>query len=82
MKIRSAWDRMIEVLMFSRIQTRDWQAPLQGLGGETTRKGNLDRPAEELDLSSVREFQDWRAMVRDSELDAVDICLRPICIRR
>jgi predicted dehydrogenase len=44
-------------------------------GGETTRKGNLDRPAEELDLSSVREFQEWRAMVRDSELDAVDICL-------
>jgi predicted dehydrogenase len=44
-------------------------------GSEVTRKGNLDRPAEPLDLSAAREFQDWKAMVKDGELDAVDICL-------
>ena len=36
--------------------------------------GNLGRQVGKFDFSSVRKYSDWRDLVADSELDAVDIC--------
>jgi len=37
--------------------------------------GNLDRGAAVVDFSGVAKFQDWRAMITTSDVEAVDICL-------
>lgn len=37
--------------------------------------GNLDRPHGRHDLSASRKYGEWRDLIGDPELDAVDICL-------
>ena len=37
--------------------------------------GNLKRAPVELDLSHVRKYKTWQELVRDRELDVIDICL-------
>ncbi len=37
--------------------------------------GNLNRPGVLFDFSAVKKYADWRELIGDSELDAVDICL-------
>ncbi len=37
--------------------------------------GNLQRTRDLHDLAAVRKYPDWRALVEDPELDAVDVCL-------
>ena len=37
--------------------------------------GNLNRETTVHDLSGVRKYSDWRELVGDADLDAVDICL-------
>ena len=44
-------------------------ADLTGVGG------NFHQKREVYDLSSVRKYQNWRALVEDPEVQAVDVCL-------
>lgn len=37
--------------------------------------GNLNREAGVYDFSGVRKYTDWEELVRDPDLDAIDICL-------
>jgi predicted dehydrogenase len=49
---------------------------LQALSGDFQFSGgNLNRETQVHDFSKVRKCSDWSEIVRDSELDAVDICL-------
>lgn len=48
----------------------------QALSGDLSHVGgNLNREAGVYDFSNVRKYTDWREIVRDPALDAVDICL-------
>ena len=52
---------------------------LSGIGG------NLKRDPLEVDLTSVRKYEEWTEMLRDPDIDAVDICLptnlhRPVTV--
>jgi predicted dehydrogenase len=40
-------------------------------------QGNFGPPGEQVDLSSVAKYSDWRELVRDPNVDMVDICLPP-----
>ena len=46
-------------------------------GDWTDIKGNFGPPGETVDLTGVGTFRDLEAMVQDSELDLIDICLPP-----
>lgn len=49
---------------------------LRALSGEFQFSGgNLKRETASRDLSNVRKCSDWNEMVRDPELEAIDICL-------
>ena len=37
--------------------------------------GNLNRPARNYDFSNMRRYRDWRLLIEDPSLDAIDICL-------
>jgi predicted dehydrogenase len=37
--------------------------------------GNLNRPPTEFDFSGVRQYNDWRELVRDLSNEVIDICL-------
>ena len=37
--------------------------------------GNLNHPQANYDFSAVRKYKRWQELTRDSELDAIDICL-------
>ncbi len=54
------------------IATRSPQVLAGDLGGTG---GNLNRPPVQFDLAPVRKFSDWQQMVRESDLDIIDICL-------
>ncbi len=46
------------------------------LSGDLTQVGgNLNLPKAQYDFSAVRKYRDWRELVNDPALDAVDICL-------
>lgn len=48
----------------------------QALSGDLSHVGgNLNREAGVYDFSNIRKYTDWREIVRDPALDAVDICL-------
>ena len=48
----------------------------QALSGDLSHVGgNLNREAGVYDFSNVRKYTDWREIVRDPALDAIDICL-------
>jgi predicted dehydrogenase len=40
-------------------------------------QGNFGPPGEEVDLSGVAKYADWRELLRDANVDVVDICLPP-----
>jgi predicted dehydrogenase len=40
-------------------------------------QGNFGPPGEQIDLSAVAKYTDWRELVRDPNVDVVDICLPP-----
>lgn len=40
-------------------------------------KGNFGPPGEQVDLSSVAKYADWHELLRDPNVDVVDICLPP-----
>ena len=44
-------------------------------GDLTATQGNLGRPAEHFDFSAVKQYRDLAAVLGDSEIDAVDLCL-------
>src|SRR5262249_35638703 len=44
-------------------------------GDLTATQGNLGRPAERLDFSSIKVYRDLEAVLGDRDIDAVDICL-------
>lgn len=48
----------------------------KALSGDLSRAGgNLGRGAGIFDFSRVQKFTDWRSMILESDVDAVDICL-------
>lgn len=49
--------------------------PLTRSGDLTKVGGNLSGRAMVRDFSAVRKYEDWRALVHDPEIDAIDICL-------
>jgi len=54
------------------VAARNEKALTGDLSGAT---GNLDRGGAVLDFSDVEKFRDWRAMIAEADVDAVDICL-------
>src|ERR1035441_7907946 len=44
-------------------------------GDLTATQGNLGSPAERFDFSAVKRYRDFGALLDDSEIDAVDLCL-------
>ena len=56
------------------ICTRD---PKKAAGDWTGIRGNFGPPGEQVDLSGVRVEPDWRRLIEDRAIDAVDICLPP-----
>jgi predicted dehydrogenase len=44
-------------------------------GDLTATQGNLGRPAERFDFSAVKQYRDLEALLGDSAIDAVDLCL-------
>jgi predicted dehydrogenase len=44
-------------------------------GDLTATQGNLGRPAERFDFSAVKRYRDLEALLADSAIDAVDLCL-------
>ncbi len=40
-------------------------------------QGNFGPPGEQIDLSQVAKYAHWSSMVRDPEIDVIDICLPP-----
>lgn len=40
-------------------------------------KGNFGPPGEVMDLTGVRGYSDWQDLLRDPEIDLVDVCLPP-----
>ncbi len=48
----------------------------QALEGDLTQVGgNLERETAKYDFSQVRKYRDWRELVQDAEVEAVDVCL-------
>src|SRR5579872_1499481 len=48
----------------------------RALTGDLTEVGgNLDLPPAKYDFSSLHKYRNWRELVADAELDAIDICL-------
>jgi predicted dehydrogenase len=48
----------------------------KALSGDLSQAGgNLGRGGAAFDFSRVRKFTDWRSMIAESDVDAVDICL-------
>jgi predicted dehydrogenase len=48
----------------------------KALSGDLSQAGgNLGRGGATLDFSNARKFTDWRSMILESDVDAVDICL-------
>jgi predicted dehydrogenase len=62
----------MEDVQVSAVCTRNVQALS---GGFQHSGGNLNRETAMHDLSAIRKSSDWRELVNDSKLDAVDICL-------
>ncbi len=44
-------------------------------GDLTGTQGNLGRPGERLDFSAIKQYRDIDAVLGDSDIDAVDLCL-------
>ena len=44
-------------------------------GDLTATQGNLGRPGERFDFSAVKQYRDLAAVLGDSDIDAVDLCL-------
>lgn len=44
-------------------------------GDLTATQGNLGRPGERVDFSTVKQYRDLAAVLGDSDIDAVDLCL-------
>jgi predicted dehydrogenase len=44
-------------------------------GDLTAAQGNLGQPSERFDFSAVKQYRDFGALLDDSEIDAVDVCL-------
>jgi predicted dehydrogenase len=40
-------------------------------------QGNFGPPGEQVDLSKVAKYADWREMLKDPNVDVVDLCLPP-----
>lgn len=40
-------------------------------------QGNFGPPGEQIDLSKVAKYADWREMLKDPNVDVVDLCLPP-----
>ena len=56
------------------ISTRD---PQRLAGDWRGIQGNFGPPGEQVDLTGVARYADWRALIADPEVDVVDICLPP-----
>ena len=52
-----------------RSKTKALSGDLSGAGG------NLGRGGAAFDFSRARKFTDWRSMILESDVDAVDLCL-------
>jgi len=59
----------VEIAAVSSTNPRALAGDLRGAGG------NLGREAGVFDFSAIEKFTEWRALVRDQAVDAVDICL-------
>jgi len=65
---------------FSKLQGVEIAAVSSGnalaLSGDLSQTGgNLGREGGKYDFSKVKKYTDWRDLVADADLDAVDICL-------
>jgi predicted dehydrogenase len=58
----------------SAVSTRD---PKRLAGDWRGIQGNFGPPGEQIDLSSVATYSDWRELIKDVRVDVVDICLPP-----
>jgi len=56
------------------VSTRD---PKRLAGDWRGIQGNFGPPGEQVDLSGVAKYSDWREMLSDGQIDVVDICLPP-----
>ena len=45
-------------------------------------QGNLGRTVAQIDFSGVRGYSDYRQAIHDDAVDAVDLCVPLICMRR
>jgi predicted dehydrogenase len=59
----------VEIAAVASSNPKALEGDLRGTGG------NLGREVGLFDFSSADKFTDWRALIRDPALDAVDICL-------
>lgn len=61
-------------LQLAAVSTRD---PKRLAGDWRDIKGNFGPPGEQVDLSDVAKYSDWRELLANPEIDVVDICLPP-----
>ena len=71
---------MIHYLAYQRLHGVKVQAiceqdPVRRGGDWRTIKGNFGPPGEQMDLAGVAQYADLDAMLADSQLDLIDICL-------
>jgi predicted dehydrogenase len=66
--------RKVSGLQLTAVSTRDAK---RRAGDWRGIQGNFGPPGEQVDLSNVAQYADWRDLITDPQVDVVDICLPP-----